>query len=277
MRLRRWWFACAALLLTTHVHAQVSTDRVESAPTVRVLLIGNSLIYTNNLPGLLRSLAAAQPGGPRIDTESYVMPGATLSDHWKRGVAQRALEGGRWDVLVLQERGGLLACLESPAQKEEAECRNSVRAHKRFAQLAETSGIRIMLLGTWGPDSDWQDRLDRGLRRIARETHATPIFAGSRLREYATKVPASTLFTDESLHPSLRASLIVTAMLYREITGQSAQAQPLRLDFPLLPPGSRMDENLPLERNQTLDRLTRPITLAAGELPPLLHAAESSP
>lgn len=272
----RRWLACAALLIATHLHAQEQTGKPVT-PATRVLLIGNSLIYTNNLPGLLRSLARAQADGTRIDTETYVTPGAELADHWKQGLAQRALENGHWDVLVLQERGGLLACLESPSRKDEADCRNSVRTHRRFARLAEAKGIRVLLLGTWGPDSDWQDRLDRGLRRIAREIRATPVFAGTRLRERASRTTASTLFTDESLHPSLAASLIVTAMLYREITGRSPQARPLLMDFPLLPPGSRMVDNLPLERNEALNALTRPVTLAASELPALLEAAEPPP
>lgn len=40
-------------------------------PELRVLFVGNSLVYANNLPGLLRALAAAQPSGPRIVTADH--------------------------------------------------------------------------------------------------------------------------------------------------------------------------------------------------------------
>lgn len=243
--------------------------------TLRVMLIGNSLIYTNNLPGLVRSLARAQDSGPHIETATYAMPGAELRQHWKNGGAAKALQDGHWDVLVLQERGGVLACLASPSQREHDDCRASARAHRHFVELARAHGTRVVLLGTWGPDGIWQDNLDRGLRQMARETGATPLMAGTRLRDYQAGHRQPPLFTDDSLHPSLTASLIVAAMLYREIAGQSAQPKNLLLDFPLLPPGSRMGDNLPLEDNAALNALAKPVTLDATELPALLQAAEN--
>lgn len=271
----RRWAALALFWIGTAAFAQTAPTATGTRPTQRVLLVGNSLIYTNNLPGLLRSLARAQGSGPLIDTVSYVMPGAELQDHLRSGQALAALQADHWDVLVLQERGGLLACLAAMTQKDEASCRNSVRAHKRFADAAKARGTRVVLMGTWGPDADYQDRLDRGLRQLARETGATPLFLGTRLRDYQASHREAKLFTDESLHPSLVASLILAAGLYREISGQRAQAANLLLDFPLLPPGSRMGDNLPLERNEALNTLARPVTLSAAELPPLIEAAES--
>lgn len=267
------------LLLGTMAQAgaQSLAEGPAARPVLRVLLIGNSQIYVNNLPGLLRSLARAQGDGPLIETETYVMPGAELVHHWKNGAAAKALEQARWDFIVLQERGGLLACVASPTQKEQDDCRNSLRTHRRFADLAKAHGARVLLLGTWGPDDDWQDSLDRGLRYAARATRATPVPAGTRLRAYQQAHPDAVLFTDKDLHPSLSASVIVAASLYREIAGRPAQAADLRLDFPLLPPGSPMGDNLPLERNTALNALIRPVALGAAELPPLLEAAERSP
>nr|WP_295381711.1 hypothetical protein [Pseudoxanthomonas sp.] len=273
---RLGWLLLLLGACIAHAAAQSPGNAPTGRPTLRVLLIGNSLVYTNNLPGLLRSLARAQDAGPLIETETYVMPGAELAQHWKSGTAAKALGRGQWDFVILQERGGLLACAASPAQKEQDTCRNSLRAHRRFAGLAEQRGARVLLLGTWGPDTNWQDNLDRGLRQVARETGATPVMAGTRLRAYEATSGGKpkSLFTDDSLHPSLPASLIVAAVLYREITGASAKAANLRLDFPLLPPGTRMGDNLPLERNEALNALVRPVTLGAGELPPLLEAAQ---
>lgn len=271
----KWLAALALCLLATVAGAQTPAPAVTNARAVqRVLIVGNSLVYTNNLPGLLRSLARAQDSGPLIDTESYVMPGAELHQHWRSGQALAALQASHWDVLVLQERGGLLACLASQDQKDNGACRNSVRAHKQFVEAAKTAGTRVVLLGTWGPDAEYQERLDRGVRQLARETGATALLVGKRLREYQAAHRDRVLFTDDSLHPSLIASLIAAAALYREITGGPAQAHNLLLDFPLLPPGSRMGDNLPLERNDALNALTKPVTLSAAELPALIAAAE---
>ena len=70
----------------------------------RVLLVGNSLTYTNNLPALLRAVGASQ--GTPITTETYVAPGGTLSERWRDGNAADALRTRKFDVVVLQEIGG---------------------------------------------------------------------------------------------------------------------------------------------------------------------------
>lgn len=247
----------------------------EQAP-LKVLMIGNSLIYTNNLPGMLRSLARAQDTGPRIETASYLIPGADLQDHLRLGNALAALQAGHWDALVLQERGGLLACLDSLADRGEIECRNSVRAHKQFAEAAHAQNTRVILLGTWGPDTQWQERLDRGLKQMARETGAMPLYAGTRLRAYQADHRDVPMLSDGT-HPTLRGSLLVAASLYRELSGRSAEAKPMLLDFPLLPVEIQLDGRQPLEANAALNSLAKPVVLAAGELPPLIQAAEPPP
>ncbi|MBP9696407.1 MAG: hypothetical protein KBD58_04250, partial [Thermomonas sp.] len=62
------------------VHAQ--TDATP-AREYRVLLVGNSLTYTNNLPALLRAVGASQ--GTPIATESFAAPGGTLIERWNDG------------------------------------------------------------------------------------------------------------------------------------------------------------------------------------------------
>ena len=69
---------------------------------VRVLFIGNSLTYTNDLPLVLEALADSA-GGATIRTESFAAPALSLEDHWEFGGAQQAIALGGWDVVVLQQ------------------------------------------------------------------------------------------------------------------------------------------------------------------------------
>lgn len=240
-------------------------------PVLRVLVVGNSLTYTNNLPGLLRALADTQDDGPTISTTTYVLPGADLAWHWRNGTVAKAIDQEHWDALVLQERGGILACLADSQHRSEPECLASARAHRQFAELAGKKGVRVVLLGTWGPDATWQDNLDRGLRSVARSTRATPVFAGTLLRAYANSHPKPSLFTDASLHPTLSASLIVAASLYRELAGRPAQARDLVLDFPLRPEARQLQGTAPMEPDPAFTGERN--TLPAATMAPLLQAA----
>ena len=87
----------------------------------------------------------AQPTPVAIETQTFVAPGGTIADRWKDGHAAAALASGHWDVLVLQERGGLLACMVDPEQRTQSECRASDRAHRDFAakaKAAKTNGAQ---------------------------------------------------------------------------------------------------------------------------------------
>lgn len=245
-------------------------------PTQRVLLVGNSLIYTQNVPGLLRALATSQAEGPLIETATFVAPGGTLAERWKDGAAVAALRAGRWDVVVLQERGGLLACMASAEQRQQPECRASLRAHRQFAELAKSQGARVLLFGTWGPDSNWQQKLDRGLAATARSTGAETVELGAMLRAQDKRHPSTPMFSD-GVHASLEGAVLIAARLYRSITGRTLSAADLELDFALLPANAAIRPELPIEQQAPLARSGEPIHVPANSIAALLAVANAAP
>ena len=67
----------------------------------RVLFIGNSLTYTNDLQRWSRRLARAK--GVRVSPASVALPNYSLEDHWQRGDALREIRKGGWSLVVLQQ------------------------------------------------------------------------------------------------------------------------------------------------------------------------------
>ena len=67
----------------------VATDHDQSADAVRVLFIGNSLTFWNEMPWMTRRLAGSL--GSKLVTEFNGAAGATLRQHWERGRALRPL------------------------------------------------------------------------------------------------------------------------------------------------------------------------------------------
>jgi len=263
-----------AMLLFGHAVPAVATEQGAGTPhKLRVLFIGNSLTYVNNLPATLRALAAAQPTPTHITTATFVAPGGTVAERWKDGHAAAALRGGKWDAVVLQERGGLLACLVDAEQRQQGECRAAERAHKQFAELAKANGARTLLLATWGPDEAWQLKLDRAIKQLASRTSTEIVPAGSTLRAYAAKHSQEATFPDK-VHPSLPATLIMAAQLYRAITASDAQAHDVTIDFPLLPPNALVKAEVPLEQQSQLAGDGKRFVLKAEAIAPLLEAAK---
>ena len=194
---------------------------------------------------ICRRCSTALPRGSQAATAFHAdliaEPGGTIAERWRDGVAAREIASGRWQVLVLQERGGLLACLAKPQQRNEPDCAASVGAHRKFAKLAGAHDMRVLVLGVWGPDAIWQGQLSRGLRQLADATGAQALDTGPLVRDYAKAHPLTPMYSDAILHPTLDASLLMAADLYRMISGHVPQASSFEIEVPLLPGLARVD------------------------------------
>ena len=67
---------------------------------LRVLFVGNSLTYSNNLPGIVAELAAAS--GLSFAYAARAEPNWSLEEHWKAGIGQVIAET-RPDIVILQQ------------------------------------------------------------------------------------------------------------------------------------------------------------------------------
>src|SRR3954451_24319307 len=69
---------------------------------VRVLFIGNSSTYVNDLPRMVAALAQAGKQRPLVH-ERETPGGCSFEKHWKDGKALKKIDAGPWDYVVLQE------------------------------------------------------------------------------------------------------------------------------------------------------------------------------
>ena len=236
----------------------------------RVLLVGNSLTYTNNLPALLRAVGAAQ--GTPIATETYAAPGGTLAERWKEGLVAKSLEERRFDAVVLQEQGGhLAACMASLQEQRKAPCAASQRAYREISALATSKGSKVLVFAGWGPDERWQGKLDRSARMIAESNSAKVFDAAAALRALHEVQPAIDLYPDDT-HPSTQASLMLALALYRDITGTTPIARDLRVTAPLLPVNAAVSAASPMESQPGLAGDGKVMLVPANLVEPLVKA-----
>ena len=89
------------ILLTVALHGPFVIAQDHSAP-LRVLFIGNSLTYANDLPAMIEALAKASKQR-RFEHESITLPDSSLEDHWNEGNALKKIQKGKWDFVVMQQ------------------------------------------------------------------------------------------------------------------------------------------------------------------------------
>lgn len=88
------------------------TDAPRLTGTFRVLFVGNSHSYEQDLSGLVQQVAR-QAGNTELLTARVAFANFALEDHASEGTALRALQGSKWEYVVMQQ--GPSALLESQA------------------------------------------------------------------------------------------------------------------------------------------------------------------
>ena len=265
----------------------IACTQARADDTVKVLFVGNSLTYANNLPRLVQAIAASQETGPRIATTTFAIPGAELDELWDAGHAATALREGDFDVVVLQERGGLLRCMAM--HRGEPECRRSERAHRDFVALADARGARVLLLVAWPPmrpatlrDPRRRNALKEGTLRAytllagrlgsAGGAEIGLVRAAPLLVELAAARGAEQVLQDD-VHPTVLGSLAMAAQLYEAVAARPPQARKLVLDFPLLPANAAVQADAPVETQPQLAGDGQRVEVAGEALAPLFAAA----
>lgn len=187
---------------------------------LRVLFVGNSLTYTNDLPGIVQALAEAAGKG-RLVYEMVAFPNYSLEDHWNQGDARRMIAAGKWDFVVLQQ--GPSALPESRVLL--------VEYARRFAKEIRGSGAKPALYMVW-PSQTRQKDFD-GVRdsyaRAAEEVNGMLFPAGEAWRAAWRRKPDVALYSPDGLHPSLLGSYLAAMVIYQQLYDQPSTRPPSSL------------------------------------------------
>ena len=80
---------------------QASPTPTTSSHPLRILFIGNSLTYTNDLPAMLQKMSVTE--SPSLQCDSITFPAASLDFHKFTGIAHNQLRNHPYDVVILQD------------------------------------------------------------------------------------------------------------------------------------------------------------------------------
>ena len=206
--------------------AVLACDATQTRPSpgnqVRVLFIGNSLTYVNDLPGMVVALAARS--GDTVIQSSVSFPNYSLEDHWNDGRALEAIAQGGWDIVVL---------LQGPSSLPTSRTQLVLDA-KRFAVEAARVGARVALYSVW-PSSDrlaFFDDVSGSYAAAADSTGGLLFPAGEAWRAAWRKDPTLEFFGSDGFHPTELGSYLVALVMYQQLTGRSPEGLPTSLDWP---------------------------------------------
>ena len=207
--------------LAERTAGQQSPNNSPPAQEVRVLFIGNSLTYTNNLPELVAALATAAGQKPLI-FQSLVGGGFALEDHWNGDKARKLLVTGGWHYVVLQQGPSALP-----------EGRKLLLDYTRlFAREIRRSGARPALYMVWPARARAQDfnGVSESYRLAAQQVDGLLFPAGEAWQSAWRRDPKLEFYSPDGLHPTLAGTYLAALVIYQQLYQQTSFdfPQPLR-------------------------------------------------
>jgi hypothetical protein len=175
----------------------------------KVLFIGNSYTFYNNLPGMLEDLATS--AGQDVETSRVVSGGKTLEWHWYNPATLDTLSDNKWDIVVFQEHS--MRPVEEPDKM--------MSAVKRLKERAGEA--RVILYLTWARQHipEMQDVLNDTYFRVAKELGCSIAPVGLAWQKSLREIPDLVLHTDDRSHPNTLGSYLAACVFYATIFNAS--------------------------------------------------------
>ena len=227
-RFSRRWFV-ASLLAAVAWSALLFAQAQPAARPLRLLFIGNSYTYVNNLPEMFAKLAEA--GHQQVETLMVAPGGWRLQDHWDKGEAPKILHGGRWDYVVLQEQsllGTNFLLNGKPRVKNDEVFRPW--ADKWAAEISK-AGARPVFYLTWARKGTPEDQsvLTDAYMRAAKANQALVAPVGIAWAAVRQQHPSIDLFYTDGSHPSAAGTYLAACTFYATIFRASPVGLPAKI------------------------------------------------
>ena len=248
-------------LLAISMFAGTAFGYVQEAKSLRVLFVGNSYTYYNNLPEIVAALAASQ--GVKMEVRMIARGGATLDQIWELDEVHQVLREGKWDYVVLQEHSQLgTVYVDGVQQLNEPEAFwDSIRMYE--FEIRRIRAKTVLYL-TWARkrDSSQQAGLNYAYMTIAQELGliVAPVgMAWAKVREMEPEMP---LHLGDGSHPTVIGSYLSACVLADTLLGKRLAGLPARITGHPISATERVDlsrtavlANLPPERAELLQRV----------------------
>lgn len=223
--MKRLLYIFLLILFATGTFAQ---DK--AADTTRILFIGNSYTFMNDLPGTFAKLS--ESGGQPVIADISAIANNTLAKHSKDKKTVDKIKNGKWDYVVLQEHslGTVIDTFRT---------NYTYPAIGYLDSLIKTKKAKTLLYMTWGRkrggiqimDSlstkqykdyfEMQKDLEKAYRDLGKEFSATVIPAGLAWQNVIKRYYFADLWNPDESHPNIEGTYLNACVFYATIFGKS--------------------------------------------------------
>lgn len=199
------------LLFILSIGCTKADEVASKKSTLKILFVGNSLTYTNDLPQLVQEMG--KHDSVSIEYTTFLFPNYSLEDHWNEGKVQKAIETGRYDFVVAQQ--GPSALPESQVLLLEYT--------RRLAEVCKKNNALMAIYMVWPSSNRFLD-LDNVIysyTQAAKQTQSLLCPAGLAWKYAWQSTPSLPLYGNDNFHPSMTGSLLAAFTVYGTLTNKA--------------------------------------------------------
>ncbi|WP_422858449.1 SGNH/GDSL hydrolase family protein [Flagellimonas sp. S174] len=170
---------------------------------VKVLFIGNSLTYYNNLPELVKGKALQKD--IRLDVDMIAYPNYALIDHWEDGKAQKMIKQEKYDFVLIQQGPS-----SQPYGREVL-----FDYGRRFKSLCDTYGGQLIFLMVWPSQNHYStfDAVIKNHEDAVRTINAGICPVGKVWKKHFDSTNDYSYYGQDGFHPSLKGSQVAAEII----------------------------------------------------------------
>lgn len=195
---------------------RVLTNRSPEKGALRVLFVGNSLTYWNEMPWMVEQISANAT--PKLSTAFAGGSGMSLRQQWQSAKTLRTIREHPWDYVVLQGQS-------SEAERNQAE-------FLRYGSLLDAEirkrGAKTVFFLTWANRGRPQGPVTERYRFLAKSRGALVAPVGVAWQELAKR--GLDLYDGSGVHPNLGGTYLSACVFYALFTGKSPVGLPHEFD-----------------------------------------------
>ena len=184
-----------------------TTQGQEPIDVIHVLFVGNSLTYTNDLPELVKNIAAKK--GMVIEVSMLAKPNYAIVDHWAEGEVQGLINSKRFDYVVIQQ---------GPSSQKEGRDM-LIRDGKKYARLCKKNNAQLVYFMVWPAQYYYPtfDGVITNYTAAAEVNNAILCPVGKAWKAHFDATQDFSYYGPDGFHPSLQGSTVAAQVIVERL------------------------------------------------------------
>ncbi|NVK51755.1 MAG: SGNH/GDSL hydrolase family protein [Flavobacteriaceae bacterium] len=188
-------FLLLLFVLNTQLYAQ------------RILFVGNSLTYYNDMPNILRQIG--KKFDKKIHTEMLCYPNYAIIDHLREGKVQQKIASEKYDYVIAQQ---------GPSSQEQGR-KMLINDGKKLVELCKKHSTRFGYFMVW-PSKQYYFTFDKVIanhKEAAKRNNTLLFSVGSYWKQYEAQNNTVSLYSSDQFHPSVAGSFFAALTIFKGI------------------------------------------------------------